>query len=99
MHGLASPASCARVRDADLAVVAGVGHVASAVRGLEEAGLDGGAPSATRRSPAVLGICVGLQLLFGENEEGGAGLGILTERCGVFVHGASRTWAGTLCGS
>jgi len=63
------------VREAPLVVIAGVGHVASAARGLiplEEAlrgRADAGRP--------ILGICVGLQLLFEENEEGGRGLGLL----------------------
>jgi glutamine amidotransferase len=65
------------VLEAPLAVVAGVGHVESAANGLERAGLD----DALRRRAAggrpVLGICVGMQLLFGESEEGGHGLELL----------------------
>lgn len=63
------------VLDAPLVVIAGVGHVASAAAGL------GPLADALRERVAagrpVLGICVGLQLFFGESEEGGAGLGLL----------------------
>lgn len=65
----------AEVRDAPLSVIAGVGHVESAARGL------GPLADALRERAAagrpILGICVGLQLFFGESEEGGSGLGLL----------------------
>lgn len=65
----------AEVRDAPLSVIAGVGHVESAARGL------GPLADALRERAAagrpILGICVGLQLFFGESEEGGGGLGLL----------------------
>ena len=65
----------AAVREAPLAVIAGVGHVESAARGL------GPLAAALRERAAaerpILGICVGLQLFFGESEEGGGGLGLL----------------------
>ena len=60
---------------APLVVIAGVGHVASA-----RAGLGLLADVLRERVAAgrpVFGICVGLQLLFGASEEGGAGLGLL----------------------
>ena len=68
----------AEVAAAPLVVVAGVGHLADAAAGLvpladvlrERAGA--GRP--------VFGICVGLQLLFGQSEEGGEGLGLLAGR-------------------
>ena len=65
----------AAVREAPLAVIAGVGHVESAARGLEPV-----ADALRGRAAAgrpVLGICVGMQLLFEESEEGGCGLGLL----------------------
>ena len=65
------------VREAPLAVVAGVGHGASALRGLEERGLAEALRDRVAAGRPLLGICVGLQLLFGESEEGGSGLGLL----------------------
>ena len=65
----------AAVREAPLAVIAGVGHVESAARGLAPV-----AEALRERAAAgrpVLGICVGMQLLFEESEEGGRGLGLL----------------------
>ena len=67
--------SPAEIREAPLAVIAGVGHVESAARGL------GALADALRERAAagrpILGICVGMQLFFGESEEGGSGLGLL----------------------
>jgi glutamine amidotransferase len=68
------------VAGAPLAVIAGVGNTGSAVRGLEERGLAAALLERVDRGRPVLGICVGMQLLFGESEEGGAGLGILDGR-------------------
>jgi len=67
----------ATVRDAPLAVIAGVGHVESAARGLAGTGLDNALRERTAAGRPIFGICVGMQLLFGESEEGGSGLGIL----------------------
>ena len=63
------------VREAPLVVIAGVGNAASAAVGLEPV-----AEALRERAAAdrpVLGICVGLQLLFERSDEGGAGLGLL----------------------
>jgi glutamine amidotransferase len=65
------------VRDAPLAVIAGVGHVESAARGLAANGLDEAIRDRVTAGKPVLGICVGMQLLFGESEEGGTGLALL----------------------
>ena len=67
----------AQVETADLAVIAGVGHVESAARGLCAHGLDEAIRARVAAGRPVLGICVGMQLLFGESEEGGSGLGLL----------------------
>jgi glutamine amidotransferase len=63
------------VRDAPLVVIAGVGHTASAAAGL--APVTDALRERVARARPVLGICVGLQLLFEESEEGGSGLGLL----------------------
>ena len=63
--------------EAPLAVVAGVGHLRAAGAGLEATGV---AEALRRRAQAgrpILGICVGMQLLFEESEEGGRGLALL----------------------
>ena len=65
------------VRDAPLAVIAGVGHVESAARGLAGNGLDEAIRHRVAAGRPVLGICVGMQLLFGASEEGGSGLALL----------------------
>jgi glutamine amidotransferase len=65
----------ADVLEAPLAVIAGVGHVESAARGVEPVA-EALRERADRARP-TLGICVGMQLLFEESEEGGRGLGLL----------------------
>lgn len=70
----------AAVRVAPLAVIAGVGHTDSAARGLAAAGLDEALSERATAGRPILGICVGMQLLFGESEEGGSGLGLLEGR-------------------
>jgi len=67
----------ATVREAPLAVIAGVGHVESAARGLSANSLDEAIRDRVAAGRPVLGICVGLQLLFGASEEGGSGLELL----------------------
>ncbi len=62
---------------AQLAVVAGVGHVESAARGLSSAGLDDALRERVAAGRPTLGICIGMQLLFEESDEGGCGLGLL----------------------
>jgi glutamine amidotransferase len=63
------------VLDADLAIIAGVGNVESAARGLEHVA-DALRERAELGRP-TFGICVGMQLLFEASEEGGSGLGLL----------------------
>ena len=65
----------AEVAAAPLAIVAGVGHVAQAAAGLEP--LADVLRERVAAGRPILGICVGLQLLFGPSEEGGEGLGLL----------------------
>jgi imidazole glycerol-phosphate synthase subunit HisH len=65
------------VQDAPLALIAGVGHVESAAAGLARHGLGDALGERVAAGRPVGGICVGLQLLFGDSEEGGRGLGLL----------------------
>jgi glutamine amidotransferase len=65
------------VREAPLAVIAGVGHVESAARGLAEHRLDDAIRDRAAAARPVLGICVGMQLLCEESDEGGRGLGLV----------------------
>jgi glutamine amidotransferase len=67
----------AEVREAPLAAVAGVGHVASAAAGLARSGLDEALRERVAEGRPVVGICVGMQLLFEASDEGGTGLGVL----------------------
>jgi glutamine amidotransferase len=68
------------VREAPLAVIAGVGNAAAAARELEAGGLAEALRARVAARRPVLGICLGMQLLFGESEEGGRGLGVLNGR-------------------
>lgn len=65
----------AAAREADLAVIAGVGHLAACADGLKKTGLAEALRERVAADRPVLGICVGLQMLFEESEEGGKGLG------------------------
>ena len=65
----------AAVREAGLAVIAGVGHLAACAEGLEREGLAEALRERVESARPVLGICVGLQMLFEQSEEGGQGLG------------------------
>ena len=79
----AEPAVSARpaeVEESALAIVSGVGNTASAARGLRERGLAEALLARVADGRPVLGICVGMQLLFGESEEGGSGLRIFAGR-------------------
>ena len=66
----------AEILEAQLAVIAGVGHVESAARGL--APVADALRERFERERPILGICVGMQMFFGESEEGGCGLGLLS---------------------
>jgi imidazole glycerol phosphate synthase glutamine amidotransferase subunit len=70
------------VRDADLAVLPGVGSAGSAMTGLRARGLDTALRERAAGSRPTLGICLGLQLALEESEEDGgvAGLGLVPGR-------------------
>ena len=65
------------VSGAPLAMIAGVGHVGSAAAGLRRNSLDDALRERLATGRPVAGVCVGMQLFFGESDEGGRGLGLL----------------------
>jgi imidazole glycerol-phosphate synthase subunit HisH len=65
------------VREAPLAVIAGVGNAEAAALRLDSDGLADALRERIAAGRSVLGICLGMQLLFEESEEGGRGLGVL----------------------
>jgi imidazole glycerol-phosphate synthase subunit HisH len=70
------------LRKADHLVVPGVGHFGQGSRNLQERGLPDAIRAVATAGRPVLGICLGLQLLFPESEEapGSVGLGLLEGR-------------------
>jgi imidazole glycerol-phosphate synthase subunit HisH len=68
--------------DADRIIVPGVGGFAEGMAELERRGFDSALRTSIEGGAAVLGICLGMQLLAGEGEEGGhtAGLGVIPGR-------------------
>jgi glutamine amidotransferase len=71
-----------RIQMADKVVLPGVGAFADAMRGLEERGLRRPVLAAIEEHKPLLGICVGMQMLFEVSEEHGEheGLGVLPGR-------------------
>ncbi len=67
------------VAKADRIVVPGQGSMPACAEAMRQSGVSGALLESIRRGTPVLGICVGLQILFEEGEEGGGakGLGIL----------------------
>jgi imidazole glycerol phosphate synthase glutamine amidotransferase subunit len=57
-------------------VLPGVGHVAALIRALDTLGLRGPLSEAMRRGVPLLGICLGLQVLFASSEEAPELLGL-----------------------
>jgi glutamine amidotransferase len=70
------------VRKADRIVVPGQGSMPACAEAMRRSGVSDALLESIRRGTPVLGICVGLQILFEEGEEGGGakGLGILPGR-------------------
>jgi len=68
-----------QIKSADKIVLPGVGAMACAMQRLEELGLIPVIKEVIAQKKPFLGICLGMQLLFNESEEGGkvCGLGIL----------------------
>ena len=77
---------------ADKVVLPGVGAFGDGMRGLRERGLDSAVLELARRGTPLLGICVGMQLLFEVGEELGeyAGLGLLPGRVKRFPEGGLK---------
>lgn len=71
--------SAAQARGADALVLPGVGHFGQAMERIQAQGLDVLAVSAAADGVPLLGICLGLQLLFDESDEspGAQGLGLI----------------------
>ena len=71
-----------KIVDAPAVVLPGVGAFGDAMRRLEKTGLGNAFRGAVQSGKACLGICLGLQLLFSESEEGGLyrGLDIISGR-------------------
>jgi imidazole glycerol-phosphate synthase subunit HisH len=79
-----------RIASADGLVVPGVGAFAAAMRSLSETGLDQAVAGAARRGRPVLGICLGMQLLFDRSHELG-----LTDGLGLIAGEVTRLQVGT----
>lgn len=81
-------ADAAVIRAASHVILPGVGAAADAMSRLRQSGLDAVLP--TLRQP-VLGICLGMQLLFQSSEEGAVDcLGIIPGRAARFTAAAGR---------
>jgi imidazole glycerol-phosphate synthase subunit HisH len=80
------------IADADGVVVPGVGAFAAAMSSLRDAGLDDAIVDAARRDVPVLGICLGMQVLFERSYEHGVhdGLGLIGGEVTRLSSGALR---------
>lgn len=80
------------IADADGLVVPGVGAFGAAMSSLRAAGLDEAIADAARRDVPVLGICLGMQLLFERSYELGVndGLGLIGGEVTRLASGALR---------
>jgi imidazole glycerol-phosphate synthase subunit HisH len=64
---------------ADAIVLPGVGHAGQLMKSLQDRGFDRAVRDAVYAGTPFLGICVGLQIMFGDQEEGDSrGLGLLS---------------------
>jgi len=77
------------LRAADKLVLPGVGAFAACMRGLRERGFDELVVEAANAGKPIIGLCVGLQMLFDEGHEFGVhrGLGLLPGRVVRFPEG------------
>ena len=66
------------IRSADRIVLPGVGNAKAAMQRLHESGIAAAVNDTVAEGTPLLGVCLGMQLLFGEQEEGPTtGLGLL----------------------
>lgn len=81
-HEVVATTEAEVVASASVIVLPGVGAFSEAVRRLEETRIGRALQDAVERGARVLGICLGMQLLFESSEEGGVspGLGLLPGR-------------------
>lgn len=78
-HQLASKPK--NLKDASHIIIPGVGHFAAAIIKLKEQELDKAIINAARRGVPILGICLGMQILYEYSEEGMLeGLGLMKGR-------------------
>jgi imidazole glycerol-phosphate synthase subunit HisH len=77
------------VRRADRVVVPGQGSMPACAEAMRRSGVSDALVEVVRRGTPVLGICVGLQILFDEGDEGGGsrGLGLLRGRISKLPEG------------
>lgn len=68
--------TAAEMRESDLLVLPGVGAFGEGMKGLRERGLDEGIYRFVENGRAVLGICLGCQMLMTKSEEFGEGGGL-----------------------
>jgi imidazole glycerol-phosphate synthase subunit HisH len=80
------------IREADRLVLPGVGAFGECARRLRESGLDQLVLEAAQADKPILGLCVGLQLMFDEGHEFGVhkGLGIMRGRVVRFPQSGPR---------
>ena len=90
-HAGASPRESAEPEEvlrAERVVLPGVAHLADAMRALNDRGLSEAIRGRVRAGRPYLGICIGLQVLLEEGDEGPtAGIGLLKGRVGRFPDG------------
>lgn len=81
-HEVVATADARLVEKAETIVLPGVGAFAEAMRRLAETGVGPAIRGAAASGAGVVGICLGMQLLFDSSEEGGEsrGLGLLRGR-------------------
>src|SRR5689334_16975626 len=74
------------LRTADRVIFPGVGHFGAAMREIRRRGVDVAIKEVVERGVPLLGVCIGLQVLFEGSAEAAdeAGLGILKGRCSKF---------------